>query len=98
MGRETRQEFNESLGMEKADKETLGSSILFTSRDYGKPIPYKAPKWARKVTKEQLRFRPTKTWEYGYWWIEGRPARHDSRQRAYPLRTAGDRHRRLGLH
>ncbi len=69
-GREVRSEFNESLALEKPDAHTLGSSILFTSRDYGKPIPFNAPKWARKVTKEQLRFRGVKSWEYGYWWIE----------------------------
>ncbi|MBI5085080.1 MAG: FAD-dependent oxidoreductase [Acidobacteria bacterium] len=69
-GRESRAEFNESLAPEMADQETLGSSLLFTSRDYGKPMPFKPPKWARKVTKEQLRFRGTNSWEYGYWWIE----------------------------
>lgn len=69
-GREARSEFKESLAPEKADEETLGSSILFTSRDYGKPMAFTPPKWARKVTKEQLRFRETSSWEYGYWWIE----------------------------
>jgi hypothetical protein len=69
-GRETRSEFNESLAPEKADEETLGSSILFTSRRFNKPMPFTPPKWARKVTKETLRFRSTSHWEYGYWWIE----------------------------
>jgi hypothetical protein len=69
-GREARSEFNESLGQEKEDLQTLGSSILFTARDYGKPVPFTPPKWARKVTKEQLRFRSVNSWEYGYWWIE----------------------------
>lgn len=69
-GRETRTEFNESLAPEKADEETLGSSILFTSRRFNKPMPFTPPKWARKVTKETLRFRSTSHWEYGYWWIE----------------------------
>ncbi len=69
-GREARGEFNESLGLEKEDRQTLGSSILFTSRDFGKPIPFTPPKWARKVTKEMLRFRGVNSWEYGYWWIE----------------------------
>ncbi len=69
-GREARSEFNESLGLEKPDRETLGCSILFTSRDFGKPIPFKPPTWARKVTPEQLRFRSVNSWEYGYWWIE----------------------------
>jgi hypothetical protein len=70
VGRESRSEFGESLAPVKADGETLGSSILFTSRDYGKPMTYRPPAWARKVTKEHLRFRPTSSWEYGYWWIE----------------------------
>jgi hypothetical protein len=71
-GREARSEFNESLAPEKRDDETLGSSILFTSKLFRKPMPYTAPKWARKVSKEHLRFRNIgpENWEYGYWWIE----------------------------
>lgn len=69
-GREARAEFNESLAPEKADGETLGSSILFTSRDYGRPMPFTPPAWARKVTREHLRFRKITSWEYGYWWVE----------------------------
>lgn len=70
MGRESRSEFNESLAPEKVDLETLGSSILFTSRLYPRPMPFVAPSWARKVTKETLQFRKTDSWEYGYWWVE----------------------------
>ncbi len=69
-GREARAEFNESLAPEKADNETLGSSILFTSRRHDKPMPFTPPAWARKVTREQLRFRKITSWEYGYWWVE----------------------------
>jgi len=69
-GHEDRAEFGESLAWEKPSRETLGSSVLFTSRDYGKPVPYTAPKWARKIEKKDLRFRGIRTWEYGYWWIE----------------------------
>jgi FAD dependent oxidoreductase len=69
-GRETRTEFNESLVPEKSDRETLGSSILFTSRLHHQPMPFTAPKWARKVDKEQLRHRKITSWEYGYWWVE----------------------------
>ncbi len=69
-GREQRKEFGESLAPETADTETLGSSILFTSRLYHKPMPFTPPAWARKVTKEQLKFRKIDSWEYGYWWIE----------------------------
>src|SRR3984957_941755 len=70
VGRETQMEFNEPLAPEKADTETLGSSVLFTSRLYHRPMPFTRPKWARKVTKEQLVHRKIDSWEYGYWWIE----------------------------
>jgi len=69
-GREVKSEFGESLALDQADAQTLGSSILFTARDYGKPVPFTPPRWARRITKEQLRFRSVKSWEYGYWWIE----------------------------
>ena len=69
-GREARSEFNEPLALAKADDATLGSSLLFTSRDYGRPMPFKPPAWARKVTRNHLRLRPITEWDYGYWWIE----------------------------
>lgn len=69
-GREAKSEFNESLAIDVADPATLGSTILFTARDFGRPIPFAPPKWARKVTKDMLRLRSINSWEYGYWWIE----------------------------
>lgn len=69
-GHESREAFNEPLAWDEATKDTLGNSILFTARDYGKPIPYKAPAWARKIEPKHLRFRPIGGYEYGYWWIE----------------------------
>lgn len=69
-GHEARDLYNESLAPETAGPETMGSSILFTSRDYGYPIPFTPPRWAQKVTSDQLRLRKTDSWEYGYWWIE----------------------------
>ena len=69
-GRDARAEFGESLAPEKADEETLGSSILFTSRVYPRRVPFTPPKWARKVKKEHLINRKINSWEYGYWWIE----------------------------
>jgi len=68
-GREARSEFGESLAPEKADEETLGSSLLFTARQHDRPMPFRPPAWARKVTREHLRLRPVRSWEYGYWWI-----------------------------
>lgn len=69
-GRESRSEFGESLAPESPDKETQGSSILFTSSKHDKPMPFNPPKWARKVSAKQLRMRKITAWEYGYWWIE----------------------------
>ncbi len=69
-GREARGEFNESLAPEEAVDETLGSSIMFTSRRYPKPMPFTPPSWARKITKEHVRHRRITEWDYGYWWIE----------------------------
>jgi hypothetical protein len=71
-GRESQDEFGEPLAPEAASGGTLGSSILFTARDYGRPMPFTPPKWARNITEQHLRFRPVsaRAWEYGYWWIE----------------------------
>src|ERR1039458_229472 len=69
-GREGRAELDESLAPPQPENRTLGSSILFTSRLYHNPMPFTAPAWARKITKEQLKHRPVTSWEYGYWWIE----------------------------
>jgi hypothetical protein len=71
-GREARDDFGESLAPEAASRTTLGSSILFTARDHGRPMPFTPPRWARRIEAEHLRFRPVgaKAWEYGYWWIE----------------------------
>lgn len=69
-GHESRETFREPLAWDKPSRETLGSSILFTARDFGKPMPYKAPSWARKIEQKHLQHRGIWSWEYGYWWIE----------------------------
>ena len=33
-------------------------------------MPFTAPSWARKITKQDLLHRKIDSWEYGYWWIE----------------------------
>jgi hypothetical protein len=69
-GRESRAEFRESLAPLEPDKQTQGSSILFTSTKHDRPMPFVPPKWARRVKAEQLRMRKITSWEYGYWWVE----------------------------
>ena len=71
MGREARNEFNESLAPEVADELTLGSSLLFESKDMGHPIKFVPPKWAYKYpTDEDLPFRNHNRITSGFWWIE----------------------------
>lgn len=75
-GREGKDEFGESLAVAEADRKTLGSTLLFQARKHDRPMPFKAPPWARKFTEEDLKFRPHATagvdrgLEYGYWWVE----------------------------
>jgi len=70
IGREARGEFGESRAQKIRDNKTLGNTLLFTSRDMGRPMPFKAPVWARKFTEENLVSRLHPSWEYGYWWLE----------------------------
>lgn len=76
-GREDRNQFNESLALESADNFRLGSTILIQARKHDGPMPFVAPPWARKFTRDDLRLRLYATpgaeqpsHEYGYWWAE----------------------------
>ena len=70
VGRESRSEYGESLAVETADAQTLGSSILFTARRHGTPQPFRTPSWVRRFAKSDFRHRPISGYEYGYWWAE----------------------------
>jgi hypothetical protein len=70
VGREAQADYGESLALAAADRQTLGSSILFTARRHDAPQPFRAPAWARRFRKEEFRFRPFDGYEYGYWWAE----------------------------
>jgi hypothetical protein len=91
IGRESREEFEESLAPPQADRQTQGSTILFTARKHDVPMPYSAPSWARKMQERNFRFRPITSWEYGYWWIElggtGNTIRDNERLRFELLRV-----------
>ena len=74
-GREARSEFKESLAPSKPDLKTQGSSLMFRSRDVGRPAPFAPPTWAEDYSADDAllgrgcgRFNGK---EYaGYWWIE----------------------------
>lgn len=70
IGREAKSDFGEPLALDAADRQTLGSSIMFTARRHAEPQPFRAPTWARKFQKHEFRLRPFGGYEYGYWWAE----------------------------
>jgi len=70
VGREARSDYGETLARDVADRHTLGSSILITGRRHDTPQPFIAPSWIRKFKKEDFKFRPINSYEYGYWWFE----------------------------
>ncbi|MDF2723623.1 MAG: fumarate reductase/succinate dehydrogenase flavoprotein, partial [Paenibacillus sp.] len=69
-GREAAEQHGESAAVALKDAYRLGSSLLFTARDEGRPMPFVKPSWARTFSEDDLRFRGHSAWEYGYWWIE----------------------------
>ena len=69
-GREARAEFDEQYAPEEADAYTLGNSLLFTARDYGRPMPFVAPPWARRFKESDFKLRPISDLDYGFWWFE----------------------------
>ncbi|MGN0174299.1 MAG: FAD-dependent oxidoreductase [Acutalibacteraceae bacterium] len=81
VGREAKEEFNESLAPEKADSHVMGSCILFNVRDEGKPVKYEKPDFAYDFVKDGIinyfnrpetgRELPKPGENYGGpWWLE----------------------------
>lgn len=76
-GRESREQFGESLARDAHDNHRLGSTILIQARKHDRPMPFAAPDYARKFSKAALKHRlyatpghEEPTHEYGYWWAE----------------------------
>ena len=69
-GREDCRAFGEPHAAAKADRCVMGSSILFTAKDMGHPVPFIKPEWAYTFTEEQLKHRAHTEITSGYWWIE----------------------------
>lgn len=72
-GREARAVFDESWAPEVADTKTLGSTLLFYTKDAGAPSRFVAPDWALDVsTIPAARRRMIRSSMKGcdYWWIE----------------------------
>ena len=74
-GRESRNEYGEPLAPERADEDTMGSTLFFRAVDTGKPVPFRRPNWAAEFPNEEDFVGRNHTYlEGGYWWIEvGKP-------------------------
>ncbi|OXM82370.1 FAD-dependent oxidoreductase [Paenibacillus rigui] len=73
IGREARHEYHEDWAPEVADDITLGSTILFYTKDAGHPVKYVAPSFAKDITKTTIPMkRVIRSGDSGchYWWIE----------------------------
>lgn len=70
VGREAKAAYNESLAPDEADSGTMGSTILYTTKDMGKPVVFKRPKWAYKLTAKDIGARDIGELSNGYWWVE----------------------------
>lgn len=70
VGREAKSDYGESLALDRADRQTLGCSILFMARRYDTPQPFRAPDWVRRFQKHEFKYRMIEGFEYGYWWAE----------------------------
>jgi hypothetical protein len=74
MGREATDEFGEAVAPDTADDRTLGSSIMFSTRERDEPVEYEPPGFARNFREDPpeivaQRTTPEQT-EECYWWIE----------------------------
>ena len=81
IGREAKDEFNESLAVEKADNASMPSCILFTVAHTGKPVKFIKPDFAYNLVEDDKlkyferphtgRRMPFNAEEYqGLWWLE----------------------------
>lgn len=73
VGREARAEHDESLAPEVADANVLGSTILFYTKDAGRPVPFVAPSFAIDIARTSIpEKRIIRSGDNGcaYWWIE----------------------------
>ncbi|WP_405189681.1 FAD-dependent oxidoreductase [Streptomyces anulatus] len=73
IGREARTEFDEPWAPSEADRSLLGSTILFHTKDTGRPVKFVPPDHAKDLsTTPILRNRILRTGDNGcdYWWIE----------------------------
>ncbi|WP_411120364.1 FAD-dependent oxidoreductase [Streptomyces sp. 058-1L] len=73
VGRESAADHAEPWAPETSDGALLGSTILFYTKDAGRPVPFVPPSYAKDIARTPiLRNRVLRTGDNGcdYWWIE----------------------------
>nr|WP_010277620.1 FAD-dependent oxidoreductase [Paenibacillus senegalensis] len=73
IGREARNEYNEDWAPDTADSITLGSTLLFYTKDHGAPVKFVPPSFALNIADTSIPLqRVIKSGDNGcaYWWIE----------------------------
>ena len=71
-GREGKAEFNEKYAPDEPDGWQMGASLIFRSKDMGKPMPFKAPSFAIPYTEghQPSKHRKIIPFTHGFWWVE----------------------------
>lgn len=70
-GREGKAEFNEKFAPDQPDGWTMGATLLMSSKDMGKPMPFEAPPYTLKYEADKSNpKRKIKGFENGIWWVE----------------------------
>ncbi len=70
-GREGKAEFNEQYAPDEPDGWQMGATLLLSSKDMGKPMPYEPPHYVIKYEAEKSNpKRKFKGFYDGIWWIE----------------------------
>lgn len=74
VGREAKETFGERWGLEKADKKTMGMSLMIQAHETDHKCEFIAPDWAYKFkTDEEMKFKPHDCLdriETNFYWIE----------------------------
>ena len=70
-GREGKAEFDETFAPDQPDGWQMGATLLMSSKDMGKPMPYEAPSFAIKYDADKSNpKRSIAGFQDGIWWIE----------------------------
>ena len=67
MGREGRDEFNESMAPEKPDKMTHGATLYFKTAFADQPCPFPEVPWATEISGDHCDPVSNHSWEHGHW-------------------------------